>query len=83
MASTLPARNPLTKDELLNGLNIVLNNFLYGCLCAKLVDPQQWEAVAQRTAVLGDVEIQLGPLVRRAFDLGFTRSEGFQRNYEK
>ena len=80
--STLPPRSPLTKDELLNGLNIGLNNFLYGCICAKLVQPKQWEDVARRTAVFGDVEIQLGPLVRRAFDAGFVRNEGFQRNYE-
>ena len=37
--STLPPRSPLTKDELINGLNIALNNFLYGCVCAKLVQP--------------------------------------------
>lgn len=82
VASILPPRNPLTKDELINGLNIALNSFLYGCICAKLVQPKQWEDVARRTAVFGDVEIQLGPLVRRAFNADFVRNEGFQRNYE-
>jgi hypothetical protein len=36
--NTHPGRSsPFTKDELLNGLNIVLNDFLYGFVCPKLV----------------------------------------------
>ena len=84
LVNALPARSaPFTKDELLNGLNIVLNNFLYGFVCPTLVSPEQWRVVARQAAVFEDVEIKLGALVGRAFDAGFTaRDQGFQRNYE-
>ena len=83
VVNTLPPRNsPFAKDELLNGLNIVLNNFLYGIVCPKLVPPERWKEASSKTAVFGDVEIQLGPLVKRAFEADFTAREGFKRNYE-
>jgi hypothetical protein len=81
-----PRPGALTKEELLNGLNIVLNNFLYGFVCPKLVPCERWKDAAHKTAVFasheGDVEIQLGPLVRRAFDVDYAAREGFKRNYE-
>ncbi len=85
--NTLPPRNsPFTKDELLNGLNIVLNNFLYGFVCPKLVPAERWKEASLKTAVFqsheGEIQIQLGPLVRRAFDADYTAREGFKRNYE-
>jgi hypothetical protein len=83
VVNTLPPRNSLfTKDELLNGLNIVLNNFLYGFVCPKFVPPERWEEASSKTVVFGEVEIQLGPLVKRAFEADFTAREGFKRNYE-
>jgi hypothetical protein len=87
VVNTLPGRSiPFTKDELLNGLNIVLNNFLYGCVCPKLVPPELWRDAANKTAVFegraGEIQIPLGPLVRRAFDLDYSTREGFKRNYE-
>ena len=83
VVNTLPPRNsPFTKDESLNGLNIVLNNFLYGIVCPKLVPPERWKEASSKTAVFGDVEIQLGPLVNRAFEADFTACDGFKRNYE-
>jgi hypothetical protein len=81
--NTLPPRNsPLTKDELLNGLNNVLNTFLYGFVCPKLVPPERWKDVSGKTALFGDVEVQLGPLTRRAFEVDYTLREGFKRNYQ-
>jgi hypothetical protein len=87
VVNTLPGRNaPFTKDELLNGLNIVLNNFLFGCVCPKLVPRQLWRDASSKTAVFedrdGEIQISLGPLVRRAFDVDYTAREGFKRNYE-
>jgi hypothetical protein len=87
VVNMLPGRDrPLTKTELLNGLNIVLNNFLYGCVCPNLVPPELWRAVSLQTAVFksgkGDVEIKLGPLVKRARNADYTAAEGFKRNYE-
>ena len=35
----------LTKDELLNGLNNILNTFLYGFVCPNLVPPDAWKDV--------------------------------------
>jgi hypothetical protein len=81
--NTLPGRDrPLTKHELLNGLNIVLNNFLYGCVCPNLVPQELWGAVSLQTAVFGDVQIKLGPLVKRSRNADYTAAEGFKRNYE-
>jgi hypothetical protein len=85
--NTLPPRsNPLTKDELLNGLNVVLNNFLYGFLSPKLVASDRWKDVSGKTAVFarrqGEVQVHLGPLMRRAFNADYTAREGFTRNYE-
>jgi hypothetical protein len=85
--NALPPRNsPLTKDELLNGLNVVLNNFLYGFVSPKFVPAETWRDASSKTAVFashdGDVEIQLGPLTRRAFEVDYTPREGFKRNYE-
>src|SRR5581483_3124072 len=83
VVNALPSRTkPLTKDELLNGLNIVLNNFLYGCICPELVSPEAWGKASQRTAVFGDVGIKLGPLVRRARSADYAADEGFKRNYQ-
>ena len=70
----------------MNGLNVVRNSFLYGFVCPKLVPPERWRDAAQKTAVFqsseGEIEIQLGPLVRRALDVDYTAREGFKRNYE-
>ena len=87
VVNTLPPRkDPFTKAESLNGLNIVLNHFLYGFVSPKLVPPEAWKDASRKTAVFasreGDIEIQLGPLVRRAFDDDYTAREGFKRNYE-
>ena len=83
VVNTLSPRNsPFTKDELLNGLNILLNNFLYGFVSPTLVPPEHWKEVSGKSAVFGDVEVQLGPLVRRAFEDDFTARDGFKRNYE-
>ena len=41
----------LTKEELLNGLNNILNNFLYGFICSRLVTPEAW-GEASRGVVL-------------------------------
>jgi hypothetical protein len=72
----------LTKGELLNGLNNILNNFLYGFLCSRLVTPEAWRK-ASRGAVLfkgreSAVQILLGPLAKRALN----PTVGFTRNYE-
>jgi hypothetical protein len=81
--NTLPPRSsPLTKDELLNGLNILLNNFLYGFVSPKLVPTERWKEAAGKIAVFDSVEVHLGPLTRRAFDLDYAPREGFKRNYE-
>jgi len=87
VVNTLPGRRrPLTKDELLNGLNIFLNNLLYGFVCPNLVPVERWRALSKQTAVFrgrkGDVEIKLGPLVKRARNDDYTAAEGFKRNYE-
>lgn len=83
VVNTLLGRDkPLGKDELLKGLNIFLNNFLYGCVCPTLVPPELWRAVSLQTAVFGDVEIKLGPLVKFARNADYTAAEGFKRNYE-
>jgi hypothetical protein len=75
-------RNALTKDQLLNGLNNILNNFLYGFMCSRLVTPEAWRK-ASRGAVLFKgreraVQIELGPLAKRAIN----PTVGFTRNYE-
>ena len=75
-------RNALTKDQLLNGLNNILNNFLYGFMCSRLVTPEAWRE-ASRAAVLFKgpekaVQIELGPLAKRAIN----PTVGFTRNYE-
>jgi hypothetical protein len=85
--NTLPPRNtPLTKDELLNGLNNLLNNFLFGFVCPKLTPNEIWKSAASKTAVFashdGEVQIHLGPLTRRAFDADYNPRDGFKRNYE-
>lgn len=87
VVNTLPRRNsPFAKAGLLNGLNILLNNFLYGFVCPKLVLPEVWRDASGKTAVFesgeGELQIQLGPLIRRAFDVDYTAREGFKRNYE-
>jgi hypothetical protein len=74
----------LTKEKLLNGLNNILNNFLYGFVCSRLVTPEAW-VEASRGAVLfkgreSEVQIQLGPLAKRVLDA--TLRAGFTRNYE-
>jgi hypothetical protein len=85
--NTLPPRiSPFTKEELLNGLNVILNNFLYGFVSPKLVPTERWEDISGKTAVFarheGDVQVHLGPLMRRAFNADYTAREGFTRNYE-
>jgi hypothetical protein len=56
--------NALTKEELLNGLNNLLNNFLYGFICPTLVTPEVWSEASRRVAVFKgrerEIEIQLG-----------------------
>lgn len=85
--NTLPPRNnPLTKDELLNGLNNVLNNFLYGFVCPKLMPTEIWKGASSKTAVFashdGEIQVHLGPLTRQAFDADYSPRDGFKRNYE-
>jgi hypothetical protein len=87
VVNTLPPRkSPFTRDELLNGLNIVLNNFLYGFVCPTLVSPELWREASCKTAVFksqeDDIQIPLGPLVQRAFNADYIAREGFKRNYE-
>jgi hypothetical protein len=87
IVNTLPPRNnPLTKDELLNGLNNVLNNFLYGFVCPKLMPAEIWKNASSKTAVFashdGEVQVHLGPLTRQAFDADYSPRDGFKRNYE-
>ncbi len=84
VVNALPLRNSLlTKEELLNGLNGVLNNFLYGFVCSKLVPPDRWRDAAQKSVVFRsserDIEIGLGPLARRAFDANHTPRERVQK----
>jgi hypothetical protein len=84
---TLPPRSsPLTKDELLNGLNVLLNNFLYGFVSPQLVPTEKWREVSSKTAVFarreGEVLVNLGPLTRRALDDDYAVREKFKRNYE-
>ena len=72
----------MTKDELLNGLNNILNNFLYGFMCSRLVTPEAWRAASSGAVLFkgreGDVQIQLGPLSKRVLN----PTLGFTRNYE-
>ena len=87
IVNTLPPRDlPITKDELLNGLNVVLDSFLYGFVGPKLVPVECWKDVSGKTAVFarqdGEVQIRLGPLVHRAYDADYAVREGFVRNYE-
>lgn len=74
----------MTKDGLLNGLNNILNTFLYGLVCPHLVTPEAWKDVSSRAAVFrgraADVEIELGPLSKRILDPSL--QVGFNRNYE-
>jgi hypothetical protein len=67
---------------LLNGLNILVNTFLFGFVSPKLVPAENWKGVASKIAVFGDVEVPLGPLTRQAFDPDGNSREGFKRNYE-
>jgi hypothetical protein len=87
IVNTLPPRNnPLTKDELLNGLNNVLNNFLYGFVCPNLIPTEVWKDASNKIVVFAgrdrDVEVNLGPLTRHAFNADYSPREGFKRNYE-
>jgi hypothetical protein len=72
----------LTKDELLNGLNNILNIFLYGFVNSKLVTPEAWTEASRTTAVFRGheyvVEIHLAPLAKRVRN----PTLGFKRNYE-
>lgn len=74
----------MTKDELLNGLNNLLNNFLYGFVCPKLLAPEVWSEASRKAAVFqgreGEIQIPLGPLSKRVLDP--TLRVGFMRNYE-
>lgn len=72
----------MTKDELLNGLNNLLNNFLYGFVCSKLATPEAWSQASSKAAVFGDIEIQLGPLAKRVLDPDPEQRKRFLRNYE-
>ncbi len=72
----------MTKEELLNGLNKILNNFLYGFMCSKLVTPEAWRE-ASRAAVLfkgheNEIQVHLSPLSGRVLN----PTLGFTRNYE-
>ena len=87
LVNTLPPRNtPLTKEELLNGLNNVLNNFLFGFVCPKIMPNELWKTASSKTAVFashdGEVQVHLGPLTRRAFEADYSPREGFRKNYE-
>lgn len=74
----------MTKDELLNGLNNVLNSFLYGLLCSRLIPPDKWHSVSTSAMLFEgkdiDIKIALGPLSQRLTDPSLR--ERFLRNYE-
>jgi hypothetical protein len=74
----------VTKEELLNGLNNLLNNFPYGFVCPTLVTPEVWSKVSRKAAVFkgrdNEIQIPLGPLAKRVLDQ--TLRVGFTRNYE-
>ena len=74
----------MTKEELLNGLNNILNNFLYGFIAPKLVTAEAWQEASGKIALFkgrkSEIEIQLGPISKRIFDPKLR--EGFNRNYE-
>jgi hypothetical protein len=74
----------LTKDELLNGLNNVLNSFLYGLLCPRLVPAEKWHSVSAGAMLFEGkddaIKIALGPLSQRLTDPALR--ERFLRNYE-
>jgi len=57
----------VTKDELLNALNNVLNSFLYGLMCSRLTPPEKWRDVSTSAVLFEgrdiDIRIALGPLV--------------------
>ena len=74
----------MTKDELLNGLNNILNNFVYGFVCPHLVAPEAWQAASTKAVVFrgreAEVQIELGPISKRILDSSLRT--GFNRNYE-
>ncbi len=74
----------MTKEELLNGLNNILNNCLYGLICPRLVTPEVWGEASRGAALFkgreSEIQIQLGPLSKRVLDP--TLRVGFIRNYE-
>ncbi|MDX6611634.1 MAG: hypothetical protein QOD75_820 [Blastocatellia bacterium] len=75
----------MTKEELLNGLNNILNNFLYGLMCSRLVTQETWRHVEDHAALFRgpeeeDIRIELGPISRRVTEPD--RRERFIRNYE-
>jgi len=74
----------VTKDELLNALNNVLNSFLYGLMCSRLTPPEKWRDVSTSAVLFEgkdiDIRIALGPLSQRLTDDSLR--ERFLRNYE-
>lgn len=65
-------RTHLRKHELLNGLNNLLNTFLYGFMCSRLTTLEAWAEASQGTCLFRgsdqDIRIQLGPLSKRVLD---------------
>lgn len=76
----------MTKDELLNGLNNVLNNFLYGFMCSRLVTPEAWGEASHGAALFkgreSEIQIKLAPLAKRVLDPDPQIRARFARNYE-
>ena len=74
----------LTKDLLLNGLNNILNNLLYGLVSPRLVASNAWVEASRGAALFkgpeADIQVHLGPLSKRVIDP--TLRDGFIRNYE-
>lgn len=74
----------MTKDELLNGLNNILNNLLYGLVCPRLATLEAWGEASRGAALFrgpeNDIQIQLGPLSKRILDPKLR--DGLITNYE-
>jgi hypothetical protein len=79
------AKTPMTKELLLNGLNNILNNFLFGMVSTRIIPTQSWKE-ASTSAVLFKgpedeaIQVALRPLAKRLIDP--TLRDGCIRNIE-
>ena len=75
----------MTKELLLNGLNNILNNFLFGMVSTRIIPTQSWKE-ASTSAVLfkgpgdGAIQVALAPLAKRLIDPAL--KDGCIRNIE-